>query len=126
MLAAEACYKTGVVVVPMYDTLGAEVVSYIQGQTQMHSVVCSAAELPSLLKACPFRHVVACGEVSRALRAQCAAAGFKLWLLAELEETGRASHRLLEQLQAPRPKPRARPGPKPRARPRPNSGLQHT
>ena len=34
MLVAEACYKTGVVVVPMYDTLGADVVSYIQGQTQ--------------------------------------------------------------------------------------------
>ena len=100
MLAAEACYKTGVVVVPMYDTLGAEVVSYIQGQTQMASVVCSAAELPNLVRSCPFKHVIAYGEVSRELRAQCAHAGFQLHLLAELEEKGRASRQLLHQLQA--------------------------
>ena len=101
MLAAEACYKTGVVVVPMYDTLGAEVVNYIQGQTQMASVVCSAAELPNLVKSCPFRHVIAYGEVSHELRAQCTRAGFQLHLLAEIEEKGRASHLLLEQLQEP-------------------------
>ena len=91
MLAAEACYKTGVVVVPMYDTLGAEVVGYIQGQTQMASGVCSAAELPSLVKKCPFRHVIAYGAVGHELRAQCARAGFQLHLLAQLEEQGRAA-----------------------------------
>ena len=101
MLAAEACYKTGVVVVPMYDTLGAEVVHYIQGQTQMASVVCSAAELPSLVKKCPFRHVIAYGAVGPELRAQCARAGFQLHLLAQLEEQGRAAASLLDQLQEP-------------------------
>ena len=85
----------------MLRTLGADVVSYIQGQTQMACVVCSAAELPHLVKRCPFRDVVAYGEVGRELRAQCAAAGFKLWLLPELEETGRQSRGLLAQLQAP-------------------------
>ena len=92
---------TGVVVVPMYDTLGAEVVSYIQGQTQMASVVCSAAELPSLVKKCPFRHVIAYGAVGPELRAQCARAGFQLHLLAQLEEQGRAAASLLDQLQEP-------------------------
>ena len=43
MLVAEACYKTGVCIVPMYDTLGADTVTYIQGQTKMASVACSAS-----------------------------------------------------------------------------------
>jgi long-chain acyl-CoA synthetase len=101
MLVAEACYKTGVVVVPMYDTLGADVVSYIQGQTQMASVVCSAAELPNLIQRCPFASVVAYGAVSAELRAQCASAGFKLVLFDELEAAGGKALPLLSQLQEP-------------------------
>ena len=39
MVAAEACFKTGVVIVPMYDTLGPGVVGYIQGQTGCQTVL---------------------------------------------------------------------------------------
>ena len=88
MVAAEACYKTGVVVVPMYDTLGADTVKYIQGQTAMDTVVCSADELPNLIEACPFATVVATGSVGPELRRQCAGAGFRLILFAELEAEG--------------------------------------
>ena len=45
MVGALACYKTGVTVVPMYDTLGADVVQYIQQQTLCTSA--SSAGLPS-------------------------------------------------------------------------------
>ena len=55
MVTCLACFKTGITVVPMYDTLGADVVSYIQGQTGASSVLCSAAELKVLKRECPFR-----------------------------------------------------------------------
>ena len=95
MVAAEACYKTGVVVVPMYDTLGAETVTYIQGQTKMDTVVCSASELPNLIQSCPFATVIATGIVGPELRRKCANAGFKLILFAELEAEGKASASVL-------------------------------
>ncbi|EOD05406.1 long-chain-fatty-acid-CoA ligase [Emiliania huxleyi CCMP1516] len=45
MVCALAAYKTNVVVVPMYDTLGPETVGYIQRQTTMPTVLCTATEL---------------------------------------------------------------------------------
>ena len=45
MVGALAAYKTGVTVVPMYDTLGPETVAYIQSQTLTTSVICTAAEM---------------------------------------------------------------------------------
>ena len=42
MVAAEACYRTGVCIVPMYDTLGPDTVGYIQRQTGMGTAICSA------------------------------------------------------------------------------------
>ena len=67
-------------------------------------MVCSAAELPNLVTAdrCPFLHVISYGEVHAELRARCAASGFQLWLLEDLEQAGRAALPLLKQLQARR------------------------
>jgi len=101
MVAAEACYRTGVVVVPMYDTLGAETVAYIQGQTQMATVFCSQDELPKLSERCPFAHVIVSGFVSDANGARARGAALPLVRMGALEEVGRAERALLERLPKP-------------------------
>ncbi len=63
VVGALACFKTGVTVVPMYDTLGPETVKYIQEQTLTTAVICTASELPQLLKECPFTTVIVTGFV---------------------------------------------------------------
>ena len=99
-----ACYKTGVVVVPMYDTLGPETVDYIQGQTTTSTVLCSASELPSLCKKCPFETVVVTGFVPKERLQQAEACkGFKLLLYPQLEALGKANASLLPSLPSPSP-----------------------
>lgn len=103
MIAAEACFKTGVVVVPMYDTLGASVVSYIQGQTGCQTVVCTAAEVPKLLppNSCPFKDVIVSGPLAETLKAQCNTVGLRVHRLAELEAFGAADKAILRKLPSP-------------------------
>ena len=104
MIGALACYKTCVVVVPMYDTLGPETVAYIQGQTMTATVVCSAAELPKLLKECPFASVVASGFVPPELLREVKATGkFRCSGFAEVEALGAANLSLLATLPEPTP-----------------------
>ena len=88
MVLAEACFKTGVVIVPMYDTLGADVVQYIQGQTGAATVLCTAAELPNLIKKNPFRDIIVHGPCDDALRAKARGAGLRLHDFDELEAFG--------------------------------------
>ena len=49
VIAAQACNKFGVVVVPLYDTLGATAVKYVVNQTQLSTIICSGAEVPTVL-----------------------------------------------------------------------------
>jgi len=48
-----ACASFGMVSVPLYDTLGADVVEYICNHAELKAVVCSQAELPKLLPVLP-------------------------------------------------------------------------
>jgi len=103
MVAAEACFKTGVVVVPMYDTLGASVVSYIQAQTGCLTVVCTEAELLKMLPphSCPFKDVVVCGPLAESTKAQSKQAGVRVHRLAELEAFGAADAAALRGVKSP-------------------------
>ena len=99
-----ACYKTGVVVVPMYDTLGPETVEYIQGQTTTTTVLCSAAELPSLIKKCPFQTVVVTGFVPKDLLQKARSCpNFKLLVYSQLEAVGKANVSILPSLPSAKP-----------------------
>ena len=101
MVVAEACYKTGVVVVPMYDTLGPETVSYIQNQTGAATVLCTATEMPKLLGSCPFAHVIVAGPLSNSLRAKATAAGLDIHPLAQLEQHGKQNASALNGVPSP-------------------------
>ena len=103
MIAAEACFKTGVVIVPMYDTLGAGVVAYIQGQTGCQTVVCTEAELKNLLppNACPFKDVVVSGPLDDKLKARCHAAGMRVHRFGELEAFGATDKAAVHKVEPP-------------------------
>ncbi len=87
MVGALACYRTGVVVVPMYDTLGPETVGYIQRQTTMATALCTATELALLTKqpAIPFASVLVSGPLGADARAAAEAKGVRVLTVAELE-----------------------------------------
>ena len=104
MVGSLACFRAGVTVVPMYDTLGPETVSYIQGQTLATTVICTAAELPQLLKACPFSHVVVTGPIKPDLLAKAKSTkAFTLITFADLEKLGAANLALLPSVPPPEP-----------------------
>ena len=99
-----ACFRTGIVVVPMYDTLGPETVAYIQEQTMTTSVLCSASELPQLIKVCPFTTVVVTGFVNAELLAKAKACkGFKTHLYQDFEAVGLENLSILPSLPSPKP-----------------------
>lgn len=49
VIAEQAANAYGLVTVPLYDTLGAEAVSYVVNQTEMATIVCSHKEVATLL-----------------------------------------------------------------------------
>ncbi|XP_003380550.1 lonCoA ligase 5 [Trichinella spiralis] len=62
-IAEHACYAYSMVVVPLYDTLGKEAVSYIIEQTEMKVIICDTAKrAQSLIEISPkhpqLRHVI--------------------------------------------------------------------
>ena len=44
-----ACALYGITLIPFYDTLGVDTISYILKQTEITSCVCSAASIKTLL-----------------------------------------------------------------------------
>lgn len=53
VIASQACNLHGVVVVPLYDTLGADAVEMIVAETGMTSIVCSGEELATVAEVAP-------------------------------------------------------------------------
>ena len=91
MILAESCYKTGVTVVPMYDTLGPDVVGFIQRQTGTATVLVTQDELRKLLKENPFVNVIVTGPIESSLQQECRAAGLVFHTISEVEAKGRES-----------------------------------
>ena len=103
MVGALACYKTAVAVVPMYDTLGPETVSYIQEQTTTATVICSAPELKKLIAECPFANVIVTGAVAPELLQQAKRCAFKVYTFGEVESLGKRNLAVLAALPSPLP-----------------------
>ena len=53
IIAEQACYRQGATTVPMYDTLGADVVEMVLNETELQTVVCTSAEVKALVSVKP-------------------------------------------------------------------------
>lgn len=95
VIGALACYRLGIVVVPMYDTLGPDVVEFIASQTGASTILCYPSGLKTVLAAGaraggPLRTAIVLEPVSAAQRADAAAAGVTLHLFTDVEARGAA------------------------------------
>lgn len=98
VVTEQACNAYGWCNVPLYDTLGAEAVSYICGQTGMHTVFAARTEVAKVVKfkaQCAaemgeLKNVVQFEDVTRVEREAASAVGLTLRSFAELAEAGRA------------------------------------
>ncbi|OQR92922.1 Long-chain-fatty-acid--CoA ligase [Achlya hypogyna] len=87
-----AAFFAGAAVVPLYDTLGASSTEYILNHTHAATVVCSRAELPSLLKlrTASLATIIVAGTVTPDEEAQASALDLRLTTLAAIEAIGAA------------------------------------
>ncbi|EQC27331.1 hypothetical protein SDRG_14855 [Saprolegnia diclina VS20] len=94
VLSQYAAFFAGAMVVPIYDTLGATSTTYILNQTLVGTVVCTCAEVESLLAkasgAPTLRHIVLADVtvLEASLAERVSAAGLQLWTLGDIEAAG--------------------------------------
>ena len=94
ILAEHAAYCLGAVTVPFYDTLGPDTVQFILTHTNLRTVICTRAQLPSLVEAknsgaCPcFRNVIVIDGVIPEAAHIAKEAHLNLYSLAKVEATG--------------------------------------
>lgn len=96
VVCEQACNAHAITSVPLYDTLGADAVAFVVGQTGLTTVCCSKTEVPKVLQVKAdaelgrtLAHVVQYEDVSDAERAKATAAGVSLRSLSELLAIGR-------------------------------------
>ena len=96
-IVEQACSAQSLVTVPLYDTLGSNVIEYIANESDLSLVVCSKETLPKLLAAAPacnsLRGFVCADRPEDADRLRAKELGLNLWTISELESYG-ASHRV--------------------------------
>lgn len=96
VLSEHAAYAVGGCTAPFYDTLGPDTVQFILTQTNLQSVVCTRAELPSLCaakqtKLCPhFQYVLLVDGVTPEALSMANKHDLQLISLAKVEATGAA------------------------------------
>ncbi|OQR84381.1 Long-chain-fatty-acid--CoA ligase, partial [Achlya hypogyna] len=96
VLAQYGAFYAGTTVVPLYDTLGATSTTFILNQTLLATVVCTTAEVCSLLArapSCPhLRHIVLCDvdTIDSSLAAKGEALQLQLWPWKDVEAIGQA------------------------------------
>lgn len=96
IVAENACYYLNAVVVPLYDTLGADTIEFIINQTGLQTIICSSKELASLAAVahkCPSLRAVVVTDLSMP-HAACSqvmkAANVRVISLHDLERIGEA------------------------------------
>jgi|UniRef100_A0A7S4C7T2 long-chain acyl-CoA synthetase len=92
IIAEQACYRQGATTVPMYDTLGADVVEMVLNETELQTVVCTSAEVKALVSVkpkCPsLTTIIQTNEVTKETLSQAAEAGLKIYSFEEVEKIG--------------------------------------
>jgi long-chain acyl-CoA synthetase len=96
VIAEQACNAYKHVVVPLYDTLGPEAVSYVVRQADLRTVLCSAEMVGNVANVkgdCPaLENIVQMEDVTdEELRAQLKEQGITLYSMAEVEAAGAAN-----------------------------------
>ena len=92
VIASQGCNLAGVVVVPLYDTLGASAVQYVVNQTQMSTILCSVAELATVKEvaaACPcLRNVIVVSDARRTPRTSGKDGSLTVYTIEDVIENG--------------------------------------
>jgi len=94
MLAMQACNNQSMQCIPLYDTLGAEVIEYIVNHAEISLVFCEATKMEHLVEAMPkcpsLKTVVMWGEIKEDSLANTKASGVKTYSFDEFVEAGKA------------------------------------
>ena len=99
VIVEQACNAYSGVVVPLYDTLGEDAVTYVLNQTGLSTVFCSSDETPKLVavktshadSVTKFANIVQFEDVKDDARAAAAKVGITLRSFTELLDNGRAT-----------------------------------
>ncbi|OQV24778.1 Long-chain-fatty-acid--CoA ligase 6 [Hypsibius exemplaris] len=99
-----ACYTYSMVVVPIYDTLGAEACSHIISQAEISSVVCDRSEQAAILvelapKTPVLRRIIIMEPATEQLRALCDQADIQLVQFAYMLKLGQEHPTLIRPAQ---------------------------
>ncbi|KNC80838.1 hypothetical protein, variant [Sphaeroforma arctica JP610] len=91
VIAEQACNAFNLVLVPLYDTLGPEAMTFIVGQVKLTTVIGDADAIHDLLesaKSVGIEIVIKVGEPTEKERSKADADGIKLYSVLEVEEMG--------------------------------------
>uniref|UniRef100_A0A3B1J7C7 Long-chain-fatty-acid--CoA ligase n=1 Tax=Astyanax mexicanus TaxID=7994 RepID=A0A3B1J7C7_ASTMX len=94
-----ACYTYSLVAVPLYDTLGAEAISYIIDKALLSTVICDVVEKARTILDCvsgrehSIKTIVLMEAFESELTARAQKEGIQIISLKELEATGKANHK---------------------------------
>ncbi|KAF4666190.1 hypothetical protein FOL46_003215, partial [Perkinsus olseni] len=92
VIAEQGAFTRRATTVPLYDTLGEDTVHYILNQTELSTVVCSAVQVPNLVKVkerCPsLRTIICVDHTEKKAIAACLAVDVKLRSMDEVERLG--------------------------------------
>eukprot|EP01138_Halocafeteria_seosinensis_P000248 gb/GECG01000254.1/.p1 GENE.gb/GECG01000254.1/~~gb/GECG01000254.1/.p1 ORF type:complete len:708 (+),score=97.62 gb/GECG01000254.1/:1-2124(+) len=99
VVTEQACNAYKLILVPLYDTLGPEAISFIMNQTGMHSVCCSAVETKTLIKTKKekgedmkhFTNIFQFEDVTEEQREEAKQVGLTLRSFSELAEIGKGN-----------------------------------
>lgn len=93
-ICEHSAYCLGAALVPLYDTLGPDTVSFVLNQTNLATCLCSRAEVPSLIEAkesgkCPhFKSIIVIDGVLPEVSKLCQDANLQIISLARVESHG--------------------------------------
>lgn len=108
-ITEHATYYNNAIIVPLYDTLGAEAATYILELTEMSICVASSDRIKSLLKFCSTGShklktiIFMDGTVPKEITSYCESIGIKVYSFADVEDLGERNPRSEEDLQLPKP-----------------------
>ncbi|TMW62913.1 hypothetical protein Poli38472_005531 [Pythium oligandrum] len=93
IIAEQAAYSFGTVVVALYDSLGADSAEFILNQTELPTIVCTSVELAKLVAIrdkCPhLQNVIVSGSLDDALEARGKEVGLHVFTMTDLEVEGK-------------------------------------
>ncbi|KAF4690128.1 hypothetical protein FOZ60_000584 [Perkinsus olseni] len=92
VIAEQGAFTRRTTTVPLYDTLGEDTVHYILNQTELSTVVCSALQVPNLVKVkgrCrSLRTIICVDHLEKKAIGACLAVDVKLLSMDEVERLG--------------------------------------